>query len=109
MGLCSEVDVLTVAGGALETVGFFFVRKSYGRPEKIRRVENFELKVTNPYGRNIARDIQKADSDWQVILLRYSNPVEVHESDKLGEDSKGIPNNLLPYIQQVVVGRLNEF
>ena len=56
----------------------------------------------------IARDIQKADSDWQIILLRYFNPVGAHESGKLGEDPKGIPNNLLPYIQQVAVGRLSE-
>lgn len=56
----------------------------------------------------IARDIHKADSDWKIILLRYFNPVGAHESGKLGEDPKGIPNNLLPYIQQVAVGRLDE-
>nr|WBR49968.1 UDP-glucose isomerase [Codonopsis pilosula] len=86
----------------------------YGQPEKIPCVEDFELKAMNPYGRTklfleeIARDIQKADSDWRIILLRYFNPVGAHESGKLGEDPKGIPNNLMPYIQQVAVGRLPE-
>lgn len=56
----------------------------------------------------IARDIQKAEPDWKIILLRYFNPVGAHESGKLGEDPKGIPNNLMPYIQQVAVGRLPE-
>ncbi|KAF3658290.1 Bifunctional UDP-glucose 4-epimerase and UDP-xylose 4-epimerase 1 [Capsicum chinense] len=86
----------------------------YGQPEKIPCVEDFELKAMNPYGRtklfleDIARDIQKADQDWNIILLRYFNPVGAHESGKLGEDPKGIPNNLMPYIQQVAVGRLPE-
>lgn len=86
----------------------------YGQPEKIPCVEDFELKAMNPYGRTklfleeIARDIHRADSDWKIILLRYFNPVGAHESGKLGEDPKGIPNNLLPYIQQVAVGRLDE-
>lgn len=56
----------------------------------------------------IARDIQKAEPEWKIILLRYFNPVGAHESGKLGEDPKGIPNNLMPYIQQVAVGRLTE-
>nr|KJB25721.1 hypothetical protein B456_004G209200 [Gossypium raimondii] len=86
----------------------------YGQPEKIPCVEDFELKAMNPYGRTklfleeIARDIQKAEPDWRIILLRYFNPVGAHESGKIGEDPKGIPNNLMPYIQQVAVGRLPE-
>ncbi|KAK2989057.1 hypothetical protein RJ640_018846 [Escallonia rubra] len=86
----------------------------YGQPEKIPCVEDFKLKAMNPYGRTklfleeIARDIQKADPKWKMILLRYFNPVGAHESGKLGEDPKGIPNNLMPYIQQVAVGRLPE-
>lgn len=56
----------------------------------------------------IARDIQKAEPEWKIILLRYFNPVGAHESGKLGEDPRGIPNNLMPYIQQVAVGRLPE-
>ncbi|GLT78266.1 hypothetical protein SLA2020_498060 [Shorea laevis] len=86
----------------------------YGQPEKIPCVEDFELKAMNPYGRTklfleeIARDIQKAEPEWRIILLRYFNPVGAHESGKIGEDPKGIPNNLMPYIQQVAVGRLPE-
>ncbi|KAJ4774792.1 UDP-glucose 4-epimerase [Rhynchospora pubera] len=84
----------------------------YGQPEKIPCVEDFDLKAMNPYGRTklyleeIARDIQKADPEWSIILLRYFNPVGAHESGEIGEDPKGIPNNLMPYIQQVAVGRL---
>ncbi|XP_057477483.1 bifunctional UDP-glucose 4-epimerase and UDP-xylose 4-epimerase 1-like [Actinidia eriantha] len=86
----------------------------YGQPEKIPCVEDFDLVAMNPYGRTklfleeIARDMQKADPEWKIILLRYFNPVGAHESGKLGEDPKGIPNNLMPYIQQVAVGRLPE-
>ncbi|XP_065858209.1 bifunctional UDP-glucose 4-epimerase and UDP-xylose 4-epimerase 1 [Euphorbia lathyris] len=85
----------------------------YGQPEKIPCVEDFKLQAMNPYGRTklfleeIARDIQKAEPEWKIILLRYFNPVGAHESGKLGEDPKGIPNNLMPYIQQVAVGRLD--
>jgi len=86
----------------------------YGQPEKIPCVEDFKLQAMNPYGRTklfleeIARDIATADPEWRMILLRYFNPVAAHESGKLGEDPKGIPNNLMPYIQQVAVGRLPE-
>ncbi|KAF5734830.1 bifunctional UDP-glucose 4-epimerase and UDP-xylose 4-epimerase 1-like isoform X3 [Tripterygium wilfordii] len=86
----------------------------YGQPEKIPCVEDFEMKAMNPYGRTkvfieeISRDIQKAEPDWRIILLRYFNPVGAHESGRIGEDPKGIPNNLMPYIQQVAVGRLPE-
>ncbi|XP_020577884.1 UDP-glucose 4-epimerase-like [Phalaenopsis equestris] len=86
----------------------------YGQPVKFPCVEETELNAMNPYGRTklflekIARDIQKADSEWRIILLRYFNPVAAHESGQIGEDPKGIPNNLMPYIQQVAVGRLPE-
>ncbi|XP_065858923.1 bifunctional UDP-glucose 4-epimerase and UDP-xylose 4-epimerase 1-like [Euphorbia lathyris] len=85
----------------------------YGQPEKMPCLEDFELRAMNPYGRTklfleeIARDIQKAEPEWEIILLRYFNPVGAHESGKLGEDPKGIPNNLMPFIQQVAVGRLD--
>ncbi|KAF5948662.1 hypothetical protein HYC85_014619 [Camellia sinensis] len=86
----------------------------YGQPEKIPCVEDFELIPMNPYGRTklfleeIARDIQSSYPGWRMIFLRYFNPVGAHESGKIGEDPKGIPNNLMPYIQQVAVGRLPE-
>ena len=53
-------------------------------------------------------DIQKADPEWNVILLRYFNPIGAHESGRIGEDPKGIPNNLLPYVAQVAVGKLEK-
>ncbi|XAR55047.1 UDP-glucose 4-epimerase [Bertholletia excelsa] len=86
----------------------------YGEPKILPCVEDFQLMPVNPYGRTkffleeIARDIQKADPEWRIILLRYFNPVGAHPSGKLGEDPKGIPNNLMPYITQVAVGRLPE-
>ncbi|KAK7263758.1 hypothetical protein RJT34_31355 [Clitoria ternatea] len=86
----------------------------YGQPQKIPCVEECELQAMNPYGRTklfveeIARDIEKAEKEkeWRIILLRYFNPVGAHESGQIGEDPRGIPNNLMPYIQQVAVGRL---
>lgn len=56
----------------------------------------------------MGKDVQKADPEWRIIALRYFNPVGAHESGKLGEDPKGIPNNLMPYLHQVAVGRLPE-
>ncbi len=69
---------------------------------------------TNPYGwtkwmlEQILTDIQKSDPEWSVILLRYFNPIGAHRSGKIGEDPKGIPNNLVPYVAQVAIGRLKE-
>ncbi|KAI9082749.1 hypothetical protein K1719_035323 [Acacia pycnantha] len=86
----------------------------YGQPEKMPCMEDFELHPISPYGRTkffleeIARDIQKAEPEWRIILLRYFNPVGAHESGKLGEDPRGVPTQLMPYIQQVAVGRLPE-
>ncbi|XP_045818014.1 UDP-glucose 4-epimerase GEPI42-like isoform X2 [Trifolium pratense] len=86
----------------------------YGQPDEIPCVEDFHLQAMNPYGRTklfveeIARDIQKAEPEWRIILLRYFNPVGAHESGEIGEDPRGIPNNLMPYLTQVAVGRLPE-
>src|SRR5690606_21855027 len=71
------------------------------------------LSATNPYGRSklmiedILRDLGRADSRWNTILLRYFNPVGAHISGRIGEDPNGIPNNLMPYISQVAVGKLD--
>lgn len=84
----------------------------YGVPKETKIKEDFPLSVTNPYGRTklmleeILRDIHTADSEWNVVLLRYFNPIGAHESGMLGEDPNGIPNNLLPYITKVSVGEL---
>ena len=86
----------------------------YGDPHKVPITEDFPLSATNPYGRTklmieeILRDLQRADNDWNVALLRYFNPVGAHHSGRIGEDPNGIPNNLLPYISQVAVGKLPE-
>lgn len=87
----------------------------YGDPAFIPITEECPKgKCTNPYGQTksmleeILSDIQKADPEWSVILLRYFNPVGAHESGMIGEDPSGIPNNLTPYITQVAVGKLKE-
>lgn len=84
----------------------------YGDPERVPIREDAPLSCTNPYGRTklfieeILRDVHGADPSWNVILLRYFNPVGAHESGEIGEDPNGIPNNLMPYIAQVAVGKL---
>jgi len=83
----------------------------YGDPKTTPIKENFPLSATNPYGRSklyieeILRDIYIADTGWQIILLRYFNPVGAHKSGLIGEDPNGEPNNLMPYIAQVAVGK----
>ncbi|RDY29943.1 UDP-glucose 4-epimerase GalE, partial [Lachnotalea glycerini] len=84
----------------------------YGSPKTVPITEDFPLSVTNPYGRTklmleeILQDFVVADPEWNVILLRYFNPIGAHKSGMIGEDPKGIPNNLLPYIAQVAVNKL---
>ena len=86
----------------------------YGDPHKVPITEDFPLYATNPYGHTklmmeqVLTDVQAANRDWNVALLRYFNPVGAHESGSMGEDPNGIPNNLLPFISQVAVGRLEK-
>lgn len=87
----------------------------YGDPEQIPITEECPKgTATNPYGwtkwmiEQIMTDMHKADPEWKVVLLRYFNPIGAHESGRIGEDPKGIPNNLLPYVAQVAVGRLEK-
>nr|PZN07929.1 MAG: UDP-glucose 4-epimerase GalE [Caldicoprobacter oshimai] len=83
----------------------------YGKPKSVPIKEDFPLCPTNPYGRTkymieeILRDVYVADNEWGIILLRYFNPIGAHESGRIGEDPNGIPNNLMPYITQVAVGK----
>ena len=83
----------------------------YGKPETVPIKEDFPLSCTNPYGRTklmieeILRDLYVSDPTWDIALLRYFNPVGAHPSGLIGEDPKGIPNNLMPYISQVAVGK----
>lgn len=84
----------------------------YGQPEIVPIPETHGLSTTNPYGEtklmveNILKDLAKSDESWSIIILRYFNPVGAHKSGKIGEDPKGLPNNLIPYITQVAVGKL---
>jgi UDP-glucose 4-epimerase len=86
----------------------------YGDPATVPITEDFPLKVTNPYGRTklmmeeVFGDLHRSDPAWKIVLLRYFNPVGAHASGRIGEDPRGIPNNLMPYISQVAVGRLTE-
>lgn len=84
----------------------------YGDPHEVPIREHFPLSATNPYGRSklmiedVLRDVVKADAGWRVALLRYFNPVGAHASGLIGEDPNGLPNNLMPYVAQVAVGKL---
>ncbi len=84
----------------------------YGDPQSVPITEDSPLSAVNPYGRTklmieeILGDLHQADNSWNIILLRYFNPVGAHESGQIGEDPNGIPNNLFPYITQVAVGKL---
>jgi UDP-glucose 4-epimerase len=86
----------------------------YGDPATMPIREDFPLAATNPYGRTklfveeILRDQHRADGEWDIALLRYFNPVGAHPSGRIGEDPNGIPNNLVPFIAQVAVGKLPE-
>lgn len=84
----------------------------YGMPKTVPITEDFPLSTTNPYGstklmiENILRDVFVSNDKWSITLLRYFNPIGAHKSGRMGEDPKGIPNNLLPYVAQVAVGKL---
>ncbi len=85
----------------------------YGEPASVPIYEDFPVCAPNPYGRtklmieDILRDIHNADKSWNIALLRYFNPVGAHISGTIGEDPNGLPNNLVPYISQVAVGKLD--
>ena len=86
----------------------------YGDPHSLPIKEDFPLAVTNPYGRSklmiedFLRDVFTADKAWRIALLRYFNPAGAHKSGWIGEHPQGVPNNLLPYIAQVAVGKLDK-
>jgi UDP-glucose 4-epimerase len=98
-----EADVKTFLFSSSATV--------YGDPETVPIVESARLSATNPYGRSklmveeILQDLGKSDASWAIGALRYFNPVGAHPSGLIGEDPRGIPNNLMPFISQVAVGR----
>lgn len=85
----------------------------YGNPKKVPIKEDFPLNATNPYGQTklmieqMLKDLYVSDNSWSIILLRYFNPIGAHESGLIGESPNGIPNNLMPYINQVALGKLD--
>lgn len=85
----------------------------YGLPEELPIKENAKLKTTNPYGstkliiEEILKDMYKSDNQWSIIILRYFNPIGAHESGIIGENPKGIPNNLMPYMVKVANNELD--
>lgn len=95
----------------VRTIVFSSSATVYGASEEVPLIEKMPLDATNPYGRtkeqieDILTDLGAADPTWRVALLRYFNPVGAHESGRIGEDPRGIPNNLLPFVAQVAVGR----
>jgi UDP-glucose 4-epimerase len=108
-GTFTLLQALDAAG--VRTLIFSSSATVYGDPARVPILEDFPTGATNPYGRTklmteeILRDIVCASPDWSVTLLRYFNPVGAHPSGMLGEDPQGIPNNLMPFISQVAVGR----
>lgn len=95
----------------IKTIVFSSSATVYGDPEFLPLTEDHPLRTTNPYGQTklvieeILRDLYKSDPTWQIMILRYFNPVGAHESGLIGEDPQGIPNNLMPFIAQVAIGR----
>lgn len=83
----------------------------YGEPQKLPLTEDHPLSATNPYGQTklmveeILRDLRRSDPTWRIGILRYFNPVGAHASGLIGEDPRGVPNNLVPFVAQVAVGR----
>jgi UDP-glucose 4-epimerase len=108
-GSIALFEEMTAAG--VKSVVFSSSATVYGDPATVPITEDFPLSATNPYGRSklfieeMLRDIALADAGWNIALLRYFNPVGAHESGLIGEDPRGIPNNLMPYVAQVAVGR----
>lgn len=102
----------TMAWAGIKRLVFSSSATVYGDPHAVPIREDFPLCATNPYGRSkliiedMLRDLAKSDSAWRIALLRYFNPVGAHASGTIGEDPNGVPNNLLPYVAQVAVGKL---
>ena len=112
-GTLTLVDVMRTNG--CKNIIFSSSATVYGTPAFVPITEECPKgQCTNPYGwtksmlEQILSDIQKADNEWNVILLRYFNPIGAHKSGTMGEDPSGIPNNLMPYITQVAIGKLPE-
>jgi UDP-glucose 4-epimerase len=101
----------TMEQHGVHTLVFSSSATVYGKPQSLPIREDSPLSSTNPYGatklmsEDILRDLERADARWKFALLRYFNPVGAHESGLIGEDPRGIPNNVMPFITQVAVGK----
>jgi UDP-glucose 4-epimerase len=108
-GLVTTAQAMVAAG--CKRIVFSSSATVYGDPASLPIRETFPLSATNPYGQTklmgetILRDLGAADAQWQTACLRYFNPVGAHDSGRIGEDPRGTPNNLMPYVAQVAVGR----
>ena len=108
-GLVALAEAMQAHG--CKTIVFSSSATVYGQPERLPIREDAKLSATNPYGatklvgEGILRDVERSDPAWRVALLRYFNPVGAHESGTIGEDPRGTPNNLMPYVAQVAVGK----
>ena len=108
-GLVALAEAMQAHG--CKTIVFSSSATVYGQPERLPIREDAPLAATSPYGatklvsEGILRDVERADPAWRVALLRYFNPVGAHESGTIGEDPLGVPNNLMPYVAQVAVGK----
>jgi UDP-glucose 4-epimerase len=108
-GLVTLAEAMQAHG--CKTIVFSSSATVYGQPERLPIREDAKLSATNPYGatklvgEGILRDVERSDPSWRVALLRYFNPVGAHESGTIGEDPRGTPNNLMPYVAQVAVGK----
>ncbi|KAF0811931.1 UDP-glucose 4-epimerase [Andreprevotia sp. IGB-42] len=112
VGTVRLLEAMTAAG--VKNLVFSSSATVYGDPHAVPITEEFPLSATNPYGRSklmiedMLRDLHVSDASWNVALLRYFNPVGAHESGLIGEDPQGTPNNLMPYVAQVAVGKRAE-
>lgn len=111
--VCGTVKLLSAMDRAgVRNLVFSSSACVYGDPASVPITESFPLSATNPYGRSkiiieeILTDLHLASSEWNIVCLRYFNPVGAHQSGLIGENPKGTPNNLMPYITQVAVGHL---
>jgi len=108
-GLITLAEAMQAHG--CKTIVFSSSATVYGDPERLPITEDAPLAATNPYGatklvsEGILRDLARSDPAWRIALLRYFNPVGAHESGTIGEDPRGTPNNLMPYVAQVAVGK----
>lgn len=108
-GTVTLCEVMTAHG--VHNIVFSSSATVYGYPQSVPILEGFPLSAINPYGRtklmieDILRDVYVSDNAWNIAILRYFNPIGAHSSGRIGEDPTGIPNNLVPYIAQVAVGK----